>query len=302
MIYLLWGADEFGIELAVSKLTGGDGQILNLKEVGLEQFGGNALTDSFFDTQKTLIVNTLLERAAKEKREDELARILDNISDQTTVIFVEKVAPKGKLKKFFEERAQIKSFGKPSSKELSEHVKGRAKELGTEIAPLAAERFVTYIGPNFWQLEEELKKLALYVKNRDLEPNIDINDVDELVHAGFEANIFELMDAISQKNTNRAITLLDSFLDSGENEIYILTMIARQFRNIAMAKIDNIQSETALAKKAGVHPFVAKKSILQARNFTNGEIEEIFRKIVRADQELKSGQNPKQALQSIIIN
>lgn len=301
MIYLLWGPDEFGIQIALNNLKGDD-PIITLNEPSLEELRNCALTDSFFDNKKTILLNFYLPKVAKEKKEAQLKNILSKISADTTIIFVEKDLPKGNLKAYFSDTAKTQSFMKPTGKDLAGYIKKRAQELGTEISPLAAERFGTYVGPNYWQIEEELKKLALYVKGRELEPGIDINDVDELVHSGFEANIFELMDAISQKNINRAVTLLDSFLDSGENELYILTMIARQFRNIAMAKIDNIQNEGTLAKRAGIHPFVAKKTIQQARNFSIAEVDKIFGKITKADLELKSGQNAKQALQAIILN
>jgi DNA polymerase-3 subunit delta len=303
MIYLLSGTDDFGIQLSLSEILKKlNGRVIRMKETSLNSFSNEALTESFFDNEKVIIVEYLLEKSLKEKQETELKRVIEKISQETSVIFIEKSAPNASLRKLLGDKASISDHSRPVAKDLMNYVRNRSHELGADISPLAAERFITYVGPNYWQIEEELKKLSLYVKDRDIEQVIEIGDVDEIVHSNFEANIFELMDAISQKNINRAITLLGSFLDSGENELYILTMIARQFRNIAMAKIDNVVDETAFAKKAGLHPYVAKKSIMQARNFSVGEVGEIYQKIIAADLNLKSGQNPKQVLQSIILN
>lgn len=303
MIYAYWGVDKFGIERTLSSLLPkNDSRPIRLSEASVDEVSVACLTDSFFDPRKTIVIENSLEKIQKAKKEKRLIEILETITPETTVIFVEKNPPKGSLGKFFSEKAKITKETKLSTADLVAYVKKRASETGVAISPLAAERFVTYVGADYWQIEEELKKLSLYVMDRELATEIEVSDVDELVHSSFEANIFEFMDAISQKNTQRAISLLDSFLESGENELYILAMITRQFRNIALAKIDQYHNEATLSKKTGLHPYVAKKSILQAKNFSVAEISAIYEKIIAADLALKSGQNPKQALQLIILS
>jgi DNA polymerase-3 subunit delta len=304
MIYLFWGPDIFSIQVAINKILAKESEAdtITLKEADLTTFNREVLTTSFFDNKKTVLAYDFLSKIIRDKNESTLKEILGKVAPETNIVFIENNEIKGVLKKYFLEKATVKQFLKLPARDLVGYVRDRATDLGIEISPLAAERFSTYVGPDFWQIEEELKKLSLYKKDDTLDQTIDVADVDELVHSSFEANIFELMDAISQKNRSRAITLLDSFLDSGQNEIYILTMIARQFRNIAMAKAEPHITETSLAKRAGIHPFVAKKSILQARNFTMEEVAEIYSRIAKADLALKSGHNTKQVLQSVILN
>lgn len=303
MIYLLWGKDSFNLQLELNKIVAEnkDSRQHNLKEVSLSDFISEILTDSFFDNKRLIVSTNFFAQVTKEKKDKDLIEALGKITPDTTIVFVEDNEPKAALKKFLISNAKIIHHDKPQGKDLIEHIKVKTTELGADISPLAAERLASYVGPDYWQLDEELKKLALYKKDDPMDQVIDVADVDELVRSGFEANIFELMDAISQKNTNRAISLLDSFLDSGENEMYILSMIARQFRNIAMAKLENT-NEATLAKKAGIHPYVAKKSIMQARNFSAEEIGSIYDRIIKTDFALKSGQNPRQSLQLIILN
>lgn len=303
MIYLIWGKDQFNIQLELNKIlkVHHDAQLEKPKDIATKDYINEILTDSFFDNQRVIVAHELLIQVNKEKSEKELIGALGKITESTIPIFIENAEPKGALKKYLTQNATIKHLDKPQGRDLIDHIKKRSADFGGEISPLAAERLASYVGPDYWQLEEELKKLSLYKKDDPLDQTIEVADIDELVKASFEANIFELMDAISQKNSARSITLLDLFLDSGENEIYILTMIARQFRNIAMAKIDNL-SEAELAKKAGIHPYVAKKSIAQARNFSLEEIANTYGRIAQADFSLKSGHQPKKALQSIFLN
>jgi DNA polymerase-3 subunit delta len=143
--------------------------------------------------------------------------------------------------------------------------------------------------------------LVLYKKGENEVETIDTTDVDLLVRANFEAKIFSLMDAVASKNIRRAAELLNSFLESGENEIYILTMIEKQFQNIAMAKFESNITESSFAKKADIHPYVAKKSLQQAKNFEKIEIITMYQRLMDADLKLKSGFEPKQVLLRVIM-
>lgn len=303
MIYLFWGKDDFGIQLGIKNIIDKypGAEITNLKEPDLRLFTELALTDSFFNPIRVINIKGFLPIISKSKDENRLITILQKLPSTTHIIFDETEAPKSSLVKFFKDNAQVSHLDKPNIRDVINYIREKTDVYKIVITPLAAERLAGFVGPNYWQLGEEIKKLYLYKKDDQLDRTIDVSDIDELVKATFEANIFELMDAISVKNTNRAITLLDSFLDSGENEIYILSMITRQFRNIAMAKLEKGISESTLAKKAGIHPYVAKKSLYQARNFTEVEISNVYDRILKADFALKSGQNPRQALQQIIV-
>jgi DNA polymerase III delta subunit len=122
-----------------------------------------------------------------------------------------------------------------------------------------------------------------------------------LVRSNFEANIFDLLDSIASKNSRKSIRLLNKFLDSGENEMYIFAMILKQFRNIAIAKFEPNLTKERLAQKAQIHPYVAQKSLAQAKSFDKQEIISIYRKFIKADFELKSENNPRQTLLGLII-
>ncbi|MDD3481224.1 MAG: DNA polymerase III subunit delta [Patescibacteria group bacterium] len=300
MIHLFYGENSFEIEEATKKLreSTSDAEVFNITGEDIDTVANMLLSESFFSPKRIFIFRSYLSEVTGDNL-GKLTHALAKISKDTLVIFIEDAEPK-KFLKSFKAKINVKNFPAQKGKSLITFIKQRALDNEVEISPLAAERLATFVGPNYWQLAEEVKKLALYKKDDQLDSTIDTADVDLLVKANFEANIFELMDAIAEKNSSRAVGLLNSFLESGENEIYILTMIARQFRNIAMAKFDEA-GEVELAKKAGLHPYVAKKSYYQARNFEEEEIIASYRKITKADLSLKSGQNPKAVLLGLVI-
>lgn len=301
MIYLYFGKDTYGISKELQEHTAEDIEVNNFEFGNIGELASNLITQSFFGSKKLFIIRNVL-TDLDPKKETALLKSLSNLSRDTKVIFIEDKQPKSsKIYDFLKKEGEVKIFNEPKALSLVSFIKDQVESEGGEIAPLAAERLASYVGPDKWQLSEEIKKLVLYKKNEEEILPIDTADVDLLVKANFEANIFFLMDAFAAKNTRRATELLNDYLDYGENEIYLLTMIEKQFRNIAIAKFEDNISESTLAKRAGLHPFVAKKSISQARNFEKAEILDMYNRLIDADLKLKSGFDPKQVLLRLVI-
>lgn len=300
MIYLIWGQDSYRLEKEIQDIITDDAELTIFEKGDIGELFSNLLTQSFFEKKRTFLIKELA--LGSEADEKKLRYSLENLPKDTTVIFVYSRLPaRSKIQNIVKKYGTVKKFEPAENINLISFIKEKVAEEGGEIAPLAAERLASYVGSDLWQLSEEIRKLVLYRKNEMETEPIETSDVDLLVKANFEANIFALLDAIAAKNQRRASELLNSFLESGENEIYILTMIERQFKNIAMAKFERNITESSLAKKAGLHPFVAKKAVSQAKNFEEPEIIEIFRKIMDADLKLKSGYEPRQVLLRMLV-
>jgi DNA polymerase-3 subunit delta len=301
MIKLLYGKDSYGIGQELEKETASGAELYVFEEGSPIELASNLITQSFFNTKRLFVIKNLLPKL-DVKSEKSVIRSLENLPPDTSVIFTEEKQPtKSKLHDFIKKEGEVRSFDDQKNINLVAYIKKRVLDAGGEIAPLAAERLASYVGPDFWQLNNEIDKLVLYKRGENETETIDTADVDLLVRANFEAKIFTLMDAVASKNVRRSVELLNSFLESGENEIYILTMIEKQFQNIAMAKFENNISEAAFAKRAGIHPYVAKKSLQQARNFEKVEIISMYQRLMDADLKLKSGFEPKQVLLRVLM-
>lgn len=300
MIKVLFGPDNFRIEKEIEKIIAASKAEVEVFEEGsVNELVMQLISKSFFSTKRLFVVKHLLEKL--KDSDTELISALENLDKDTDVIFVESKKAATKIWKWLDKNAEQKEFQEIKGHAVVDFIKEKVAEEGGEIAPLAAERLASFAGSDLSQLTEEIKKLVLYKHSDGPEKEqIQTADVDELVASDFNANIFNLMDALAAKNNRRSAELLKSFLASGENEIYLLTMIQRQFRNIAMAKFSKGINDTTLAKKAVIHPFVAKKSIQQARNFSEEEIIKIYKKINWADLKLKSGYDPGQILLRIL--
>ena len=115
-------------------------------------------------------------------------------------------------------------------------------------------------------------------------------DVKEVVKAKADDNIFNLVDALGNKNKSLALQLIEEQLNEGVNIQYILNMTIRQFRLIIKAK--SLAGQTkyaeALAQVMQVHPMVARKILPQRELYTMDQLKNIYNKLLYFDKQSKT--------------
>src|SRR3989344_5910124 len=153
----------------------------------------------------------------------------------------------------------VKNIEPLQGKELGEWIRQEFSYRNCVVDSTAINKLVSIAGNDTWRLSNEIQKLSGY-KNIE---KITGTDVDALVIKNIDMNIFNLIDAIAQKNQSNALKLLYQEIKTGQDPYYILTMIVHQFRYILIAKDLHKQgySEGEISRKTKLHPFVVKKSI-----------------------------------------
>src|SRR5207237_413867 len=79
----------------------------------------------------------------------------------------------------------------------------------------AARELVDALGADMMLISNELEKLMLYAGERR---HISLGDVETMVLAAKQRSLYELTDAISAKDSARALVVLDAILSSGDGE------------------------------------------------------------------------------------
>lgn len=317
MFYVFHGDDAFGLgeELARlrGKLAGGDAAMGDLNTTILE---GSGLTLSelrhacdsipFMADRRLVIVHGLLARLAPGKRAstdaagkkellDQLADYLPKLPSTTRLIFVENetlpashpilkvAAAEGKHR-----RAFVKLYRLPRERELPRWIRQRAEEKGGEISSEAVSMLAALVGTDLRLLEQEIEKLLLYADGRQ----VTTDDVAALVSHARETSIFDLVDCVGRRQTDRALRLLHRLLDDGQAPLYLLAMLARQIR--ILIQVSELQARQLTPKEiAGrlkLHPYVVEKGLAQARNFDLAQLEAAHEHLIKADWAIKTGE------------
>ncbi len=236
-----------------------------------------------------------------DSSEEVLIRYLENPIDSTCLIFcTDSVDRKRKIYKRIEKNGQVVQFAQLKGRELTEWIRRTAGKLGKSVELAAAAGLVTAVGNNLRQLHNELEKLTCYSEGSV----ITAADVEIMVSKTAELSIFDLVDAVGERNYSKAIKLAREMVFLGEPVIRILYMVARQCRLLLQAK-SLLETGVSAKETAGlmqVHPYVAQKCIGQARNFTSGELKSALEKILDSDASIKGGkQEAELALELLII-
>lgn len=85
--------------------------------------------------------------------------------------------------------------------------------------------------------------------------------------------------------------MLHDHLEDGEDPFYLLSMYFYQFRNLVKVKplAEKNMSPQDIATRLKMHPFVARKSLEQARNFSWGKLKSLYKNLCQIDFEAKTG-------------
>lgn len=165
---------------------------------------------------------------------------------------------------------------------------------GVKFDPDAARELADALGADMMLIASELNKLVLYAGEKQ---RVTLGDVETMVLAAKQRSLYELTDAISAKDTARALKLLQGLLnasDGGEDSaIGHLYMLARTFRQMAVILEKNVRDSRAIWQALWqgfrMPPFAAEDLIRQARRYKSSrEITRALRLIARADLELRS--------------
>jgi DNA polymerase-3 subunit delta len=185
--------------------------------------------------------------------------------------------------------ACVRQFALPQGPDLEQWIARRARDKGTSITWEAMALLANYVGPNLRLLDQELEKLATYLGEGG---TIGRQEVERLVSSLQEASIFHMVDALASRDRRRALTLLRRLLSEGAAPLYLLTMIARQFRLLLQAQELEAQRvpAAAMAQEMAVPAFVVRKSLQQARNFRPAELRTILAHLLDIDVGIKTGQ------------
>ncbi|MFH1631996.1 MAG: DNA polymerase III subunit delta [bacterium] len=163
----------------------------------------------------------------------------------------------------------------------------QARDLKLKIDNRLLQKVVAMVGDDLWQLSGELKKLAAYSGGQDVTDDM----VSEMVRANFEDQIFAFVDAVAAKNSAQAIKLMQEQRLAGSTDSHLFAMLARQVRLLISARdvIDRNPRATKsdVASALGVHPFVAQKSLAQARQITMDQLKHLHGMLFDLDRKLK---------------
>ena len=234
---------------------------------------------------------------------DALATIVPQMPDTTLLFFIDsQVSDNNPLLRALRPVVEVHVLTTPTGEALARWIKATVEDKGAAISPPAIGALTDMVGSDLWALDRELEKLSLYAGGQRIEEG----HVNELVHQAREANVFNAVDAMIEGRQGVALQLLQRLRDDGRDASYIIAMIERQLRLMALARysLDKGVQMRDMAAVLGVNSqFVVRKTVEQARRDSWQNIVWRYDRLLEADLAIKQGRlEPDLALELLAVD
>lgn len=312
VVYLFIGDDELAINQAVTALYAQLGDPVTA-DMNTARFDGATVSETelfnaaatmpFLAERRLVVVTHPLARLADKNAQKLFCQMLERLPDTAALVLIvedqkkykqgervwESMTPKHWLHEWcagHKPRAFIKEFELPTTGAMPGWIQNRAVDLGGKFDKEAALELASLVENNTRVAEQEIVKLLTYV-NR--ERPVDVEDVQQLTAFKAEANVFEMVDAMAERNPRKSLQVLHHLLDE-QDEQSIFPMVVRQFRLLIQTRalMDEGQGIEKIQSALKVAPFVAKKLHGQARQFTLPRLKNLYRELLKIDIAAKS--------------
>lgn len=307
--YLLYGEEAFLKKSYKNRLkeavTGGDTMNYNYfegKGISVNEVTGLADTMPFFaDRRLVLMEDTGWFKGGAGA--EEMSAYIERIPESTCLIFVEsEVDKRSRLYKAVKKYGYCAELARQDSSQLARWAAGILAKNGRKITNRTMELFLSKTGDDMENISSELEKLISYTLGREV---VTDEDVELICTTQVTNKIFDMITAIANRQTRKAMDLYEDLLTLKEPPMRILFLIARQFNQILQVKelMGKGLEKSGIASRLKLQPFVVGKIMLQAKTFTRDQILSYVTLCVDAEEQVKTGRlQDRLAVELLIAN
>lgn len=281
----------------------------DLEETPVEEVVGDAETYPFFGDAKLVIAHNptfLQARNTALPFEHNLERLeyyINNPVNYSVLIFVapyEKLDNRKRITKLLHKKATVATCNPIKEHEVSKWVVNLAAKFNINIANNAFEVFETELAADLHLIQNEVKKLALFVGENGI---VTKEIAQQLLSQSMNSSALRLADAVMERNLHTAISIYKDLEKMNEEPIAMLALLAFQFRIILRVKLlkEKGYSQFQIQKQIGGHPYVIKLAYQRERRFSMSQLEQIIDKLTKTDASIKQGKMEKELAFELLL-
>jgi len=303
VIQLLFGDDLVSLWEAVAEVTDKLDQAVAATnvirfeggEVNLGELASACRSLPFLGSTRVVVVQRLSEGLARASRQEISAfrETLQSLPPTTELLLLEPSFGKDPathpLYSLVSKQGKVRRFSLGDGGDAEEWIASKAQSFGLEMSKEACRELWQRVGSDALRLRNEIEKLAVYCLE---DGHVAVEQVRALVSPSEESSVFDLVNAIGQKQASRALSILQELMaHQGEPAARLLAMIGQQFRLLLMVK-DLMAVGTQLSEIANrmrMPAWLVRRLASQSRFFSQPELEAALEKTLDADVAVKGG-------------
>ncbi|MBQ4252560.1 MAG: DNA polymerase III subunit delta [Erysipelotrichaceae bacterium] len=310
MNYLLYGSESFKLrkrrEQIVTDILGDDEINLHVyrgDEYTIDEVIADCLMVPFLAAGKIVILENpeiISSDDPKGTDENKLIEYLSKPDEMTTVIiYCDKPFDRKKVFRKLIKLMESEQYETVSKDEFFRQVRYDVEKKQIRITEKGMNELLQRLPYDLENWEKEAAKLSCYPGE------IDETVVRKLVYRPLEDNVFELSNAVVNRNVSRAISVYhDLNVFSRDNQSALIGLLAYQFR--FMSQVRNLNESGMaipdIAKRYNTVDYRIKKTLQGCAGLNSKQLLAILDDLSNLDQQIKTGQiNPTLGLELFII-
>ncbi len=260
------------------------------------------------DKNVVVVQDTKLFKAKSDGQEQgKLIRVLENMPEYSYLIWMtkENADKRRKLYKLVEKFGAIIEVNSLKLNEARQWLYGYLESAAIKMKPDAMDYLINILSImpaiSLGFVVNELEKLFLYIYP---EETISSDAVKTMLAKVPEVSVFAMLEALSEKNVGKALSLLDEQLRDGQHPLIIVSMLAYQVRRLLQTKemAGKGLPNAELSRRLKVPLFVVDKLIKQSRGFALPRLKQAMIELTKANSEIKFSSSGTVSLEKIIIS
>lgn len=218
----------------------------------------------------------LLKEAQQMKDIDKLENYISNPLESTVLVVSYKgksIDGRSKLSKLLKQHGEILAAKKIYDNQLQGWTNDFIQSKGYTINPRALSLLVDHIGNDLSRIANEFEKVSMNLSERK---NITEDDIEKYVGISKEYNVFELQEALSNKNLSKAVTIIQYF--EGNPKAAPIQMLLPALYNHFSKVLSVFQmpdkTEKTLRPIFYNNPYAAKQALETVLNYSYSGVEQ----------------------------
>ncbi len=157
--------------------------------------------------------------------------------------------------------------------------------------------FIDYCLNNYEKLLNELEKIKCY-KYSENDKNITINDINNIVMKDYDEDIFDLVNAIANRNRDKAFDVYGRIKEKEKDSVNIIASVSSNIRNLFSVRVllEKNYKQNEISAILGIKPYAVQIASERCGNYSKNKLLYFLNTLADIDYKTKSGNGRGNAL------
>ncbi len=313
-VYLFESSDEYISESMLKALRKGlvddtyadfNYTVFSEKKINFDAVQEISDTQPFFDDNRLIVIKG--EGIKNKGFQKSMREYLTSLPEYSHFVFYVKgkMDKRTALYKYIKKSGVIVELDRFSEYQLEGWLRAKFKREGITLTPKAMSYFIEASG---YCLKESRVDLGYFAgeieKIKSLEKEeLDVDEIRKTVSVNIEDNIFNLADALNDRNASRAFLLYSDLRYHNVNFMQILSVVSGNLERLFICKHyrKHKRTERDIVKDYSMHSYAVQRANANSRKYTYAELKNAIRLCFDLDRAIKSGEMSQESAGVLLI-